>query len=593
MFRIRRIYDDSLSIDREAIIQIQSILKKQFTALPEREIATLLNRLRNPLKYRFRSILFVADDGRGKVKGFALLLHAPDVGFCYLDFISVRPGLTGGGVGGALYYRVREMTHSLGAVGIFFECLPDDPALCRDEKLLRQNRSRLKFYEDHGAFPIMGTAYETPLVPGGDCPPYLLYDFAGSQNKLTAAKLRVIVRTILERKYGHACPPGYIETVVASIKRGPVRLRAPRYSGGVPQKEPSIPSVDRCIILAVNDRHAIHHVHERGYVESPVRIKSILEGISSTNLFIRTKVRHFPERIIKEIHERPFVEYLKRMSAKIPPGKSVYPYVFPLRNTTRPPREMPIRAGYYCIDTFTPLNRNAYLAAKGAVDCSLTAATSLLKGYRIAYALVRPPGHHAESRAFGGFCYFNSAAVAAHYLSAYGPVAVLDIDYHHGNGTQEIFYERSDVLTLSIHGSPDFAYPYFSGFNNERGQNGGRGFNVNYPLSEALTGEEYRKALRRALRRVQRFRPRFLVVALGLDTAKDDPTGTWSLAADDFGKNGRLIGMLKLPTLIVQEGGYRIRSLGKNVRNFFLGLCRGASEPLPSDRLSSRIRHKK
>jgi acetoin utilization deacetylase AcuC-like enzyme len=200
----------------------------------------------------------------------------------------------------------------------------------------------------------------------------------------------------------------------------------------------------------------------------------------------------------------------------------------------------------------------------------------VLGGHRLGYALVRPPGHHAERRAFGGFCYFNSAAVAAHYLSRHGTVAVLDVDYHHGNGTQVIFYERADVLTVSLHGHPRFAYPYFSGFHDEIGEGAGRGFNLNLPLPEELGGEPYREALWRALRRIERFEPRFLVVALGLDSAKGDPTGSWSLLARDFEANGRMIGSLRLPTLVVQEGGYRIRSLGGNARSFFSGLWEGA-----------------
>ena len=234
--------------------------------------------------------------------------------------------------------------------------------------------------------------------------------------------------------------------------------------------------------------------------------------------------------------------------------------------------ELPIRAGYYCIDTFTPLNHNAFLAAKRAVDCTLTAADKILEGYPIAYSLVRPPGHHAERRAFGGFCYFNSGAVAANYLSSHGKVAILDIDYHHGNGQQDIFYTRNDVLTVSIHGHPKFAYPYFSGFSDEAGDGPGEGFNVNFPLPEKLDGIQYREILRKALRRIQKFAPRYLVVALGLDTAKGDPTGTWNLNAKDFEQNGALIGSLRYPTLIVQEGGYKARSLGINARNFFKGM---------------------
>ena len=160
-------------------------------------------------------------------------------------------------------------------------------------------------------------------------------------------------------------------------------------------------------------------------------------------------------------------------------------------------------------------------------------------------------------------------------MSRFGRVAVLDIDYHHGNGTQDIFYERSDVLTLSIHGHPSFAYPYFSGFADEKGEAAGKGYNINIPLPEKVDGNAYRKVLADALRKLSRFAPRFLVVSLGLDTAREDPTGTWSLEAADFEAIGKMIGSLHLPTLVVQEGGYDTRVLGINARHFFSGLWAG------------------
>ena len=193
----------------------------------------------------------------------------------------------------------------------------------------------------------------------------------------------------------------------------------------------------------------------------------------------------------------------------------------------------------------------------------------------MAYALVRPPGHHAERKYFGGFCYLNSNAVAANYLSKKGKVVILDIDYHHGNGQQNIFYKRDDVYTISIHGDPLYAYPNFTGFADERGAEKGEGYNLNIPLKKGTDGKNYRKALNLAIQEIKKFNPTFLVIALGLDTAQGDPTGTWLLSSQDFVENGKMLAKLNLPTLIVQEGGYKTRDLGINARHFFEGLWEG------------------
>ncbi len=576
MLRIRRIYDDVLPSSRGLLAQVQTIMRQRFPDAPEGEVERLGDKLRNPFEQRFRSILFVAQSMRERVQGFALLLHEPLIGFVFLDWLATASGKTGGGLGGALYARVRMEAVALKAKGLFMECLPDATKDCPETDLRHQNQARLRFYERYGARPIVGTAYESPVRPGDTCMPHLVYDGLDRDRPLRRSFARKVVRAILERKYATLCPPAYVDRVVGSFQDDPARLRPFKYATA--QATPlAIKKKDgELVALVVNERHTIHHVHERGYVQAPVRVQSILAELDKSGLFERIKLRHFADRHIQAVHDGEFVRFLRKACAEIPEGKSLYPYVFPIRNKTRPPRELSVLSGYYCIDTFTPLNRNAYLAARSGVDCALTAARQILEGRRLAYALVRPPGHHAEKGSFGGFCYFNNNAVAAHSLSTHGRVAILDIDYHHGNGQQDIFSTRNDVLTVSIHGHPKFAYPYFSGFADEIGEGEGEGFSTNYPLPEHIDGPVYRKTLHKALERIRAFNPMFLVVALGLDPAKNDPTGSWSLLARDFQENGRLIGELGLPTLVVQEGGYRIRNLGRNAAGFFQGLTTGA-----------------
>jgi acetoin utilization deacetylase AcuC-like enzyme/GNAT superfamily N-acetyltransferase len=577
MFRIRRIFDDVVPANRYALEQVRKILRMQFELLDRRKIDRIPEVLRSPLKYGFRSVLYVAEDHKSTVHGLALLDHDADLNFCYLDFLASDKRLVGRGVGGALYGRVRSEALSLGVVGVFFECLPDDPNLSPDPDILKQNRARLRFYEAYGARPIINTAYETPVRPGAQNPPYLVFDDLAQDSVLSRDYLKQVIARILERKYKDVCRPEYVRMVLDSVQDDPVRLRRPHYSVAdvVEERNTAVVTNLAKIALVMTDQHEIHHVKDRGYVESPVRIKSIHQVLEPTGIFDPVSPTEFGESFITAIHDPEYVRYFKRVCKNVEPNTVFYPYVFPIRNRTRPPIDLPVRAGYYCIDTFTPISGHAFVAARRAVDCTLTAALELLSGRRIAYALIRPPGHHAERGFFGGFCYFNNAAIAAQYLSGFGKVAMLDLDYHHGNGQQQIFYSRRDVLTISIHGHPHFSYPYFSGFADERGEGEGEGYNINYPLPETITVEDYIRSLKSALGRIRTFKPIFLVVCLGLDTAKGDPTGTWPLTSRDFKTIGDEIGKLRMPCLVVQEGGYNNRSIGTNAKIFFYGLLSG------------------
>lgn len=577
MLRIRKVQDDTTRANQAVIREAQTIMRRQFSAIDNADIDKLPDQLRDPVSHKFVSRLFVAEDAKDHLHGLALLLFFSDIGVCYLELISTAPGASGRGIGDALYTRVREEAIALGAGALFFECLPDDPKLSPNPETRAQNAARLKFYERFGARPIIGTAYETPLGENTTDPPYLVADMLGQSAAPTRALVRGTVAAILERKYGDVCSPEYVQMVLHSITDDPVRLREFAYIK--PRKVQPPPAADATLLpVVVNDQHDIHHVHDRGYVEAPARVRVIWRELESAGIARRVPPRNYPDRHILEVHDAKLVSYMRRACKLAGNKKSIYPYVFPVRNQTRPPKEQTVLAGYYCIDTFTPLNENAWLAARRAVDCTMTAADLVLDGAPSAYALVRPPGHHAETQVFGGFCYFSNAAIAANYFSRYGRVAILDIDYHHGNGQQDIFYQRSDVFTVSIHGDPSFAYPYFSGFRDEKGLGEGAGYNVNIPLPETIEPAQFQKALADALERIRRYQPAYLVVAAGFDTAKSDPTGTWSNLARDFVAIGHAIGIEGYPTLIVQEGGYRVRTLGTNVRSFFNGLARGQAE---------------
>jgi acetoin utilization deacetylase AcuC-like enzyme len=207
------------------------------------------------------------------------------------------------------------------------------------------------------------------------------------------------------------------------------------------------------------------------------------------------------------------------------------------------------------------------------VNVALTGQAELAKGARGVFSLCRPPGHHAAADYMGGYCYLNNAAIAAQAMLDQGAsrVAILDVDYHHGNGTQDIFYDRADVLFTSIHGDPRFEYPFFLGYADEKGEGVGRGFNFNYPLAAGSDWSAWGLALAAACRQIAAYAPDALIVSLGVDTFKEDPISQFKLDSPDYLRMGEVIGALGLQTLFVMEGGYAVEEIGINAINVLQG----------------------
>jgi acetoin utilization deacetylase AcuC-like enzyme len=240
----------------------------------------------------------------------------------------------------------------------------------------------------------------------------------------------------------------------------------------------------------------------------------------------------------------------------------------------REPTAIGGRAGWWGLDSATPLVAGTFDAALAAVDVALTAADLLLAGERAAYGLCRPPGHHAARAMYGGYCFFNNAAIATEAIArATGePVAILDVDFHHGNGTQQVFWRRGDVLYVSIHADPDRQFPFFLGRAFETGEGPGAGTTVNLPLPAGTGDEAYLAVLDRALEAVASFGGTTVVVSLGLDTYRDDPIGDFALTTTVYHEVGRRVAGLGRRLLILQEGGYHLPSLGENVRAWLRGV---------------------
>ena len=344
--------------------------------------------------------------------------------------------------------------------------------------------------------------------------------------------------------------------------------------------------------VVASDRHHGHaplaEIESSGLqppFEHPGRADAIRDTLRADDRFTFVEPRTFGTAPITAVHEPGLVEFLERAwrdyQVRHPGTHDVVPDVFALPGLLDGVGGFPGRSlvdhelGRWCFETTTPITEGTFGAARGAVDIALTAAETVLAGERGIYGLCRPPGHHAPTALYGGYCFFNNAAVAAHHVasSTGSKVSVLDVDYHHGNGTQQIFYRRGDVQYVSLHGDPARAYPYVSGFADETGAGPGTGTNLNLPLAAGTDDEAYLSALAIACDAVTAFDPDVLIVSLGVDTFHNDPISDLAVTTDGFGAQGELIAELALPTVTLQEGGYDVAAIGDNVRAFLLGLA--------------------
>jgi len=313
--------------------------------------------------------------------------------------------------------------------------------------------------------------------------------------------------------------------------------------------------------------------------EVPARVEAILQAIRTTNrhAIVQADSSHSdPWSAIQAIHRADYLEYLrtiqpvfeKEFSAE--GGSDVLPDTFfPPGRSPRRPGKPSAQAGYYSFDLAAPISAGTYFGAVEAAACAVAATEAVFAGDRTAYALCRPPGHHSGPAYCGGFCYINNAAVAATQFLRAGKsrVAILDIDYHHGNGTQDIFYDRRDVLFVSVHADPDTQYPYFWGHADETGAGEGTGYTINLPLPRGTDEATWLEAVTAGVSRVKAFAPEALVVSFGADVHEADTVGDFRVTLSGITKAAKQIAALGLPTVLVQEGGYNLKMLGACVES--------------------------
>lgn len=302
--------------------------------------------------------------------------------------------------------------------------------------------------------------------------------------------------------------------------------------------------------------------------EVPARVERILAALDKYQLPYQSVEEMISLELLKEVHEPLYVDFLVKKSHQQSENNYAYPSAFPIAAHHGVITNDIATHGKYSFDTYTPILKYTADVARKSAYLAWKAAQLIREGsQKSVYALCRPPGHHAERAQMGGYCYFNNAAIAAHTLSKKGKVATLDVDFHHGNGTQHIFSQREDIFTSSIHADTDWKFPFMAGNKNEPGIKA----NSNYPLLAGVTDKEYQVVLEEAVKKISDFNPDYLVVSLGLDTHEADPIGGFKLTTPYYQKMGQTIVELSVPTVIVQEGGYNTGLLGENVISFLKG----------------------
>ena len=309
--------------------------------------------------------------------------------------------------------------------------------------------------------------------------------------------------------------------------------------------------------------------------EQPERADRLLKGLAAgKHTLVEPTV--FGQGPRARVHSPEYLRFLadawEEWSALGDAGTEIIPNMHPVRQAATYPTHIVGKLGWHTVDTSAPMGPGTWDAACAATDVAATAAQLVMDGEDSVYALCRPPGHHAYRDQAGGFCFLNNSAVAAaHLRQKHERVAILDVDVHHGNGTQGIFYESPDVLTVSIHADPTRYYPFVWGYAHERGAGPGLGTNLNIPLPLGTKDDGYIQALGTAERTISSFAPTALVVALGLDASEHDPLAGLAVTTDGFRRIGAAIARLGLPTVFVQEGGYLSDLLGTNLTAVLAG----------------------